>query len=81
MRNLCILEMKLSILLLQKSLLLAIPVPLFDGLTLVVLFFPLGQGDFHFRPATLPIQAERNNGIAVSLGGADELAYFSFMKK
>ncbi len=49
---------------------------LLDGCALVVRLFTLGEADFQLGAAMLPVELQRDEGVALALGGADQLVQF-----
>src|ERR1700754_2317551 len=50
----------------QDPRLVAVPVALFLGRALVVLFLALGEADLELRAALVPVQVERHQGVALA---------------
>ena len=46
-----------------------------------MLLLALGQRDFELRPASFPVQGNWDNGIALALHAADQVADFSPVKQ
>ena len=65
----------------EQAVLVSVPFPLLDGFALVVLFFALGQGDFGFGFAALPVQAEWHDGVSVPFPRTDQLADFLLVQQ
>ena len=53
--------------------LVALPIAILLGVTLVVLLFALCQADLELRPAFLPVQLERHQGVAAALHLAHQM--------
>lgn len=53
-----------TVVVLHDSLLLAVPVPVFFGIPLVVFFLAGSNGNFAFDQMLFPVEREGNNGFA-----------------
>src|SRR5690606_19459062 len=63
-------------LMLEQAFLVARPVALALVGPLVVQLLALGQAEFELGPAPGPVEIERNEGVALPLGGADQAVEF-----
>ena len=65
----------------EEPLSLSVPLPLLDGLSLVVQFLAPGQGDAQFHPLVLPVQVQGHEGISLPFRGTDELGDFPVVQQ
>lgn len=56
-------------------------VPFGDGVALIVEFFALGDGEFHFYPTVLKIEPKRDEAVALRLCKSAEFLYLTLMQK
>src|SRR5574337_1227161 len=65
----------------HQALLVAFPLFLFLGFTLVMLLLSFSEADFELDPAGLVVHVQWNQRIASALGFTDELFYFLRMQQ
>ncbi len=58
-----------------------VPIPLFDGLALVVVLFALGKGYFQFGEPFFPVHGGRYQGVALALDCAYQTSDFARMQQ
>ena len=65
----------------HQAFLVPLPLAVLYRGALVMLLLALGQRDFELRPASFPVQGNWDNGIALALHAADQVADFSPVKQ
>ena len=65
----------------HQALFLALPVPLFEAVALVVIGLALGESDFALDHVFVPVQRQGDAGVALGLYGAGDLVDFAAIEQ